>query len=74
MFKFDITSAYHHIEIVTCHQTFLGFSWPVNGEQKVLCFYCARFWLITGPICVYKLLKDSGEIYSRERCSFCTLS
>ena len=30
MFKFDLKSGYHHIDILQDHQTFLGFSWVVN--------------------------------------------
>ena len=30
MFSFDLISGYHHIEIASEHQTFLGFSWKFH--------------------------------------------
>ena len=36
MLKFDLKSSYHHIDILDDHQTFLGFSWVVNGVKKFL--------------------------------------
>ena len=33
MFKFDLKSGYHYIVFLQEHQTFLGFSWLVNGVR-----------------------------------------
>jgi hypothetical protein len=38
MYKFDVTSAYHHIDIAPSKQTFLGFSWTENGLKKYYVF------------------------------------
>ena len=38
MFKFDLKSSYHHISIYAPHQTYLSFSWVVNGETKYFVF------------------------------------
>ena len=39
MFKFDLKSGYHRIDILQEHQTFLAFSWPVNGVRKFFVFF-----------------------------------
>lgn len=33
-FKFDITRAYHHIDIFQDHRNFLGFSWNFDGVVR----------------------------------------
>ena len=33
MFSFDLRSGYHHIEIPSEHQTFLGFSWEFHQAE-----------------------------------------
>ena len=45
MFKFDLKSGYHHNDILQEHQTFLGFSWVVNGVQKFFVFTVLPFGL-----------------------------
>lgn len=34
MFKFDLTSGFYHFSIKPVHHTYLGFSWPINGQTK----------------------------------------
>ena len=43
MFKFDLTSGYHH--------TYLGFSWVFNGIVKYFVFSVLPFGLSSAPIC-----------------------
>ena len=39
MFKFDLKSAYHHIEIFKEHRTYLAFAWNFgNLKQDILDF------------------------------------
>lgn len=45
MFKFDLKPGYHHIDILDEHQTFLGFSWVVNGVRNFLAFTVLPFRL-----------------------------
>ena len=53
MFKFDISSAYHHIEISPTQQTFLGFSW----EGRYYCFSVLPFGLATAPYVFTKVVR-----------------
>ena len=54
MFKFDISSAYHHIDIHSSHQTFLGFSW----EGKFYVFSVLPFGLTSAPFVWTKCLRS----------------
>ena len=47
LFKFDIKSAYHHIEIFQDHQTYLGFSGVTPmGNPNILCLgFCPSAFL-----------------------------
>ena len=46
MIKFDITSAYHFIEVFPLHTEFLGFSWPdKNGKRRYYKFLVLPFGL-----------------------------
>lgn len=61
MFKFDITSAYHHIDIAASHHSFLGFSWIIDGSRKYFVFTVLPFGLSVSPFvftkCVRPLVK-----------------
>ena len=37
-FKFDLHSAYHHIDIFEPHIIFLGFDWQFEGKAKFFKF------------------------------------
>ena len=49
MFKFDLKSGYHHIDILQKHQAFLGFSWVVNGVRKFFVLTVLPFGLSSAP-------------------------
>lgn len=49
MFKFDLKSGYHHIDILQEDQTFLGFSWLVNGVRTLFVFTVLPFGLSSAP-------------------------
>lgn len=55
MFKFDIHSAYHHIEIFTEHTTYLGFSWEIDNEVHWFRFLVLPFGLSSAPYVFTKL-------------------
>ena len=49
MYKFDLKSGYHHIDICQPHQQFLGFQWALGGVKTdifVLLFYLLDFRLL----------------------------
>ena len=57
MSKFDLKSGYHHIDILQEHQTFLGFSWVVNGVRKFLVFTVLPFALSSAPYIFSKVVR-----------------
>ena len=55
LFKFDIHSAYHHVDIFCPHTEYLGFSWLKDGVRifykfLVLASACYLFTKITRPL------------------------
>ena len=56
-FKFDLKSGYHHIDILQEHQTFLGFSWVVNGVRKFFVFTVLPFGLSSAPYIFTKVVR-----------------
>ena len=46
MFKFDLKSSYHHIDISAEHQTFLGFAFEMEGCLKYFVFTVLPFLAI----------------------------
>ena len=53
MTKFDLQSGYHHIDINSEFQTFLGFSW----NQKFYCYTVLPFGLSSSPFVFTKCLR-----------------
>ena len=47
MYSFDFKSGYHHIEINSEFQTYLGFSWVINGKKRYFVFNVLPFGLST---------------------------
>ena len=47
MYKYDIHSAYHHIDIFEPHTDYLGFSWIINGRRTYFKFLVLPFGLST---------------------------
>ena len=45
IFNFDLKSGYHHVDIYPQRQTFLGFSWFVDGVRKYFVFTVLPFGL-----------------------------
>ena len=63
-FKFDISQGYHHIDIHEDFQTYLGFSWPLDGIPCYYIFSVLPFGLTSAPSIFTKtvrvLMKSGG--------------
>lgn len=57
MFKFDLTSGYHHFSISPIHHSYLGFSWIINGAVKYFVFSVLAFGLTSAPFLFTKGLR-----------------
>ena len=58
MFKFDLKSGYHHVEIFLDHRKFLAFSWDFGtGVDRYFQFCVLPFWLSSAPYIFTKILK-----------------
>ena len=59
MFSFDLKSGYHHIDIYTDHQTYLGFSWRSLNSRSTsfYVFTVLPFGLSTAPHNFTKVVK-----------------
>ena len=67
MFKFDLKSAYHHIEIYEEHRKFLSFAWSL-GDSGVRYFqFCVLpFGLSSAPFIFTKLLKPLITVWRKQ--------
>ena len=64
MFKFDLKSGYHHIDMhPECHK-FLGFQWETKGVTKYFAFTILPFWLSTACYLFTKLLRPLVRYWS----------
>ena len=57
MFKYDLTSGYHHIQIHEDHQTYLGFAWNFDGKVRHFVFQALPFGLSTAGHVFSKVLR-----------------
>ena len=58
LFKFDLKSGYHHVEIFPGHRKYLAFSWDFgDGVVKYFQFTVLPFGLLSAPYLFTKLLK-----------------
>ena len=57
LIKFDLTSGYHHADILDEHQDYLGLSWVYNSRVKYLKFPVLTFELSSTCNIFTKLLK-----------------
>ena len=56
--KFDIHSAYHHIDIFEPHTDYLGFSWGVGENRTFYKFVVLPFGLTTAPYVFTKVTRQ----------------
>ncbi|XP_072019664.1 uncharacterized protein [Amphiura filiformis] len=57
MFKFDLKSGYHHVDIHPSHQTFLGFKWTVDGKSTMFRFTSLPFGLSSAAFLFTKTVR-----------------
>ena len=57
MFRFDLKSGYHHIDIFEPHRQFLGFCWEQEGTKQFYTFTVLPFGLATACYAFTKLLR-----------------
>ena len=57
LFKFDLKNGYHHIDIFHSHQTYLGFSWDIQGAKKYSVFTVLPFGLSSAPFAFTKVVR-----------------
>jgi hypothetical protein len=57
MYKFDLSSGYHHISIKPIHHSYLGFSWFFHGKCRYFVFSVLPFGLSSAPFIFTKLLR-----------------
>ena len=57
MFKFDLKSGYHHLDILQEQQTFLRFSWVIKGIRKYFVFTVLPFGLSSAPYIFSKVVR-----------------
>ena len=57
MFTFDLKSGYHHVDICSGQQTYLGFSWVKQGTRRFYVFTVLPFGLATACYIFTKLLR-----------------
>ena len=50
MLKFDLKSWYHHIDVNENFQTYLGFSWKIDGKVSHFVFTVLSFGLNSAPL------------------------
>ena len=53
LFSFDLAQAFHGVDICDHHQTFLGFSYVVEGVKEILQIYRFTFRNEVIALCVY---------------------
>ena len=57
LFKFDLKSGYHHLDVFEPHQCYLGFAWDLHGEQSYFVFTVLPFGLSSACYAFTKLLR-----------------
>ena len=58
MYKFDLKSGYHHIDICQPHHQFLGFQWALGGTRsRYFCFTVLPFGLSSAPYLFTKFFR-----------------
>jgi len=57
MFKFDLKSGYHHVDVHPDHHKFLGFQWEIEGITSYSVFAVLPFGLSTACYLFTELLK-----------------
>ena len=57
VFKLDLKSVYHHVDVFEEHQTYLGFSWKINNIVKFFVFTVLPFGLSAVPFAFIQVVR-----------------
>jgi hypothetical protein len=57
LFSFDLTSAYHHVEIFNDHRTYLGFAWHYKGQYTYFQFNVLPFGIASAAYVFTKITR-----------------
>ena len=57
LFKFDLKSGYHHIDIFGPHQKYLGFAWGIDNNTNYFVFTVMPFGLATACYVFTKIMR-----------------
>ena len=71
LFRFDLSQAFHHVDMHKNDQTYLGFVWDINGIRKWFSFTVLPFGLTTGPWVLTKVLKPLVNHWRRNGICIC---
>ena len=63
LFKFDLKSGYHHVEINRDFQTYLGFSWKIRGRVRYFTFTVLPFGLSTAAFIFTKVCRPLVKLW-----------
>ena len=72
LFKFDLKSGYHHLDIFKPHQKYLGFAWETDGQQHFYVFTVLHFGLSTACYVFTKLMRPLIRYWRGRGLSDCT--
>lgn len=61
LFKFDLKSSYHHVDIFEDHQKYLGFAWELQGCTQYFAFKVLPFGLATACYAFTKLMRPMAK-------------
>ena len=60
-FTFDLKSGYHHVDICSTHQKYLGFAWYFNNVARYFTFGVLPFGLSSAGFCFTKLMRPLAK-------------
>ena len=63
LFKFDLKSGYHHVEINRDYQSYLGFSWKFKDNVRYFAFSVLPFGLSTAPFIFTKVCRPLVKLW-----------
>ena len=71
LMKFDLKSGYHHLDIIGAHQTYLGFTWELQGKTRYYVFTVLPFGLSSVCYAFTKTVETPYWILERPRLKGC---
>ncbi|VDI76235.1 Hypothetical predicted protein [Mytilus galloprovincialis] len=66
LFRYDLKSAYHHIEIREEHKQYLGFSWIIDGVANYFVFNVLPFGIASAGYIFTKVLKEVVKYWRKQ--------